>query len=198
MTIREAEDNRRKYFEIVNPSEDDEFLYIESLSFLIEKTNNSHYMMELGGLYYEKQNFDLALKYYDMAALNNDIVAFECLGYIWYYGRTGVKDYKKAFENFDKARKLGHIVATYKVADMYKNGYYVEKDYEKYNSIIEELYFKVKDTKNSFEALPEIFTRLAKIRIEDGKNDDARELLLKAKEVLATRISINGFLSQIL
>lgn len=32
-----------------------------------------------------------------------------------------------------------------KVADMYRNGYYVEKDQQKYEQIIEDLYPKVKD-----------------------------------------------------
>lgn len=193
MTILEANKNLEEFYDISNPSEEEVFVYIESLEFLIEKTNESRYMMELGGYYYEIEKFDLVLKYYEMAALKNDASAFECLGYIWYYGRTGQKDYKKAFEYYEKAMKLGHIVATYKVADMYRNGYYVEKDLNKYRQIIEELYPKVKDQKNSFAPLPEIFTRLAKIRMEENKNEEARELLLKAKDVLAERISLNPF-----
>ena len=193
MTLAEAQKNLRNFYDITNPTEEDQFLYTESLEFLISKTNESQYMMQLGGHYYQLQDFDLALKYYDMAALKNDESAFECLGYIWYYGRTGVKDYKKAFENFEKAMKLGNIVATYKVADMYKNGYYVEKDYDKYKEIIEDLYTKVKDDRNVFSSLPEIFTRLAKIRMEDKKNEEARKLLEKARHYLEERIHYNPF-----
>ena len=41
---------------------------------------------------------------------------------------------------------MGDMVAAYKVADMYKNGYYVEKDYEKYKLIIECIVFIMFDT----------------------------------------------------
>jgi len=55
-----------------------------------------------------------------------------------------------------------------KVADMYKNGYYVEKNYKKYKRIIERLYEDVKDMENPFATVPEIFTRLASIRTKEG------------------------------
>lgn len=89
-------------------------------------------MMQLGGHYYGIRRFDLALKYYEMAADFEILDAYECLGYIWYYGRTGERDYEKAFKYFQKAADGGDAIAAYKLADMYKNGYFVEKDYEKY------------------------------------------------------------------
>lgn len=193
MTINEAKENIKKIRYLDTITTDEEFLYIESLEFLIKETNDPGYMMELGGLYYEKQNFDLALKYYDMAALKDYEEAFECLGYIWYYGRTGVKDYKKAYENFEKAMKKGNIVATYKIADMYRNGYYVEKDLDKYKEIIEDLYPKVKKIDNVFAPIPEIYTRLAKIRIEENKNEEAKNLLEDPRRILEKRIHFNGF-----
>ena len=193
MTINEAKNNLREIRFLDNITSDDEFLYIESLEFLIKETNDPEYMMDLGGYYYEKQEFDLALKYYDMAALKDYDPAFECLGYIWYYGRTGVKDYKKAYENFEKAMKNGNIIATYKIADMYRNGYYVEKDLNKYKEIIEDLYPKVKDMDDVFAPIPEIYTRLAKIRIEENKNEEALSLLEDARRILEKRIHFNGF-----
>ena len=193
MTINEAKNNINEIRFLDSISNDDEFLYIESLEFLIKETNDPAYMMDLGGYYYEKQEFDLALKYYDMAALKDYDPAFECLGYIWYYGRTGVKDYKKAYENFEKAMKNGNIIATYKIADMYRNGYYVEKDLDKYKEIIEDLYPKVKDMDDVFAPIPEIYTRLAKIRIEENKNEEARNLLEDARHILEKRIHFNGF-----
>ncbi len=119
--------------------------------------------------------------------------AYECLGYIWYYGRTGERDFKKAFEYFSKMMDKGNLVAAYKVADMYRNGYYVEKDLEKYREIIEDLYQKVQACRNVFDPVPEIYTRLARIRTEEGKEDDAVNLYLKAKNWLAQRIHYNAF-----
>lgn len=66
-------------------------------------------MLELGGMYYDQRRFDLALKYYEMAAECGSVSAEVGLGYIWYYGRTGETDYEKAFYYYDKASKEGDI-----------------------------------------------------------------------------------------
>lgn len=176
-----------------NPSEEEFFLFTEAMDFLISKEHSPRDMMYLGGVYYEKKLFDLALKYYEMAASYDYDPAYECLGYIWYYGRTGERDYKKAFEYFSKMMNKGHLVATYKVADMYKNGYYVEKDMETYKKIIEDLYSKVLKCRDVFDPVPEVFTRLAHIRMDEGNMEEAANLFLKAKNWLAQRIHYNAF-----
>ncbi|HAL03155.1 MAG TPA: hypothetical protein DCP07_07315 [Lachnospiraceae bacterium] len=185
--IQEFDDGRRK------PTDDDFFLFTEAMDFLINEEHNPRDMMYLGGVYYDMKNFDLALKYYEMAASMDYDEAYECLGYIWYYGRTGERDYKKAFEYFSKMMDKGNLVATYKVADMYKNGYYVDKNMDKYKAIIESLYSKVLDCSNVFDPVPEVFTRLAHIRMEEDRNEEAVELFLRAKDWLAQRIQYNAF-----
>ena len=193
MTVLEARRICSNYYYKTHPSEEDTFLYTEALRFLIDEAKDADYMVELGGLYYESRQFDLALKYYELAAEYNNLYAISNLGYIWYYGRTGEKNYEKAFYYFNKAREMGDMIAAYKVADMYKNGYYVEKDYEKYKAIIEELYPKVKNARRLNAPLPEIFTRLAKIRSEEGKVKEALRLYDKAKDFLAQRIQAHPF-----
>lgn len=193
MTILEAKKIRDNYYDLTNPSEDDKFLYTEALDYLISETKDPDYMNELGAMYYSDRNFDLALKYYEMAAEAGNLYATSNLGYIWYYGRTGQKDYKKAFYYFDKARQMGDLISEYKIADMYKNGYYVKKDPEKYKEIIEGLYPKVKNARQLDEPLPEVFTRLAKIRSEEGKADEALRLYDTARDFLAQRIQYSQF-----
>ena len=193
MTILEARNICRNYYDLTNPSEEDRFLLAEALDFLITETKEPDYMVELGGMYYEQRRFDLALKYYEMAAEYDNLYAISDLGYIWYYGRTGEKNYEKAFHYFDKARKMGDLIAAYKVADMYKNGYYVEKDYEKYKEIIEDLYPQVADTCNLEDPLPEVFTRLAKIRSEEGSAEEALRLYDIASDFLSQRIQYHPF-----
>ncbi|MCD8054197.1 MAG: sel1 repeat family protein [Lachnospiraceae bacterium] len=193
MTVKEATEiieSTRYYY---TPTEEQLFMYTEALEFLISETHDTRAMMEFGGYYYEQRLFDLALKYYEMASSYGDDNADECLGYVLYYGRTGEQDYKKAFEYFSKAMERGNLVATYKIADMYKNGYYVEKDYEKYRNIIEGLYPKIKNARNEYAPLPEIYTRLAKIRVAQGKIEEAVDLYEDAKYFLANRISDNDF-----
>ena len=193
MTVKEARKIVENFDENKNLTEEDVFMFTEAMNFLIEEEHNPEDMMYLGGYYYEIKHFDLALKYYEMAATFDYDPAYECLGYIWYYGRTGERDYKKAFEYFSKLMDKGDPVSTYKVADMYRNGYYVEKDQKKYEQIIEELYPKVKDMNNVFDPVPEVFTRLAKIRTLQGREDDAVDLYIYAKDFLAQRIRHNAF-----
>ncbi len=193
MTVKEAKRIVREFDENKLPTQDDIFMFTEALSFLIETEHNPRDMMYLGGYYYELRNFDLALKYYEMATAMDYDEAYECLGYIWYYGRTGERDYKKAFEYFSKMKEKGNLVAAYKVADMYKNGYYVEKSYDTYCEIIENLYIKIKKLTNVFDPIPEICTRLASIRTEQGRTEEAVNLYLTAKRVLAQRIRYNAF-----
>ena len=193
MTVKEAKRIVQAFDENKKPSEDEVFMFTEAMNFLIEELKDPADMMYLGGYYYEIKRFDLALKYYEMAAGFDYDPAYECLGYIWYYGRTGERDYKKAFEYFSKMMNKGNLVATYKVADMYKNGYYVDKNYDTYCKMIEELYPQVVKCKNLFDPVPEVYTRLARIRKEQGKEEEAANLYLFTKDFLAQRIRYNAF-----
>ena len=175
------------------PSEEDIFLFTEALGFLIAETQDPRFMLELGGYYYGEKDYVLAQKYYEMAAELGLTDACSGLGYIWYYGRTGKRDFEKAFHYYSIAAAAGDLQAEYKLADMYRNGYFVEKDEAKYRSVIESLYPKVKDARYLSEPLPEVFTRLARIRAEEGKKEEAVELYRRAKEFLAQRIRYTGF-----
>ena len=112
MTLLEAREAVHSFYALTNLTEDDRFLLVEALEYLIRETKDPQYIMMLGGIYYEERRFDLALKYYEMAAEYNDLDAIIGLGYIWYYGRTGEKNYEKAFYYYDRARQMGELVTT--------------------------------------------------------------------------------------
>ena len=193
MTVYEAGKICRDYYNLTNPTDEDQFLFTEALRYLVEETKEPRYMLALGGFYYEERRFDLALKYYEMAAKYDDLNAIVGLGYIWYYGRTGERNFEKAFYYYDKARQAGDPVAAYKVADMYRNGYYVDKDLSKFREIIEDLYPKVKDLQMLGDPVPEVSIRLAKIRTEEGKTEEALRLYENARNFLEQRIRVNPF-----
>ncbi len=193
MNAREARNIRQKFYRIEKLSEEDIFLFTEAMDYLIREYKGPNDMMCLGGYYYENKYFDLALKYYEMAAEYKLPDAYNCLGYIWYYGRTGKRDFEKAFRYYSLAKDAGIPEAAVKVADMYRNGYYVEKDPEKYREIIEELYPKVRGARSLNDPLPEVFTRLATIRKEEGRIKEAVRLLLEAKDFQAQRLKYNNF-----
>ena len=193
MNITEAKDIVHELAWKSNLTEDEEFMLIEAWGYLIEKTHETRWMVGLGGYYYEKKEFDLALKYYEMADSYGDEWAPEGLGYIWYYGRTGEKDYEKAFKYYSKAAENGMIKSKIKVADMYRNGYYVEKDYDKYVRLVEEVYREVKNSTFPGDPVSEVFTRLARIRKEQGYEDEAVRLYLEARSFQAQRLCYNPF-----
>lgn len=197
MTITEARRIIDEYEFKSVLTDDEEFLLLEALEFMINATKDTEWMVRLGGYHYDKKNFDLALKYYEMADEFGDKWAPEGLGYIWYYGRTGEKDYDKAFHYYTKAMNNGLLQSKVKVADMYKNGYGVERDTDKYIELIEEAYDEVKGTEFLGAPLPEVYTRLAKIRREQCKTDEAINLYAEAKNFLAERITMNPFFGDI-
>ena len=129
----------------------------------------------------------------DEAAEAGSLAACEGLGYIWYYGRLGEKDYEKAFYYFSMAAEEGNVNAGYKIADMYKNGYYVEKDYEKYKEIIEELYEEIRDENPWEYPISDVTSRLARIRKEEGNDREALALLVKAEELVRLNIRERQF-----
>lgn len=192
MTVQEAQSIIQEYYDKSILTDDEEFIMIEALEFLIVETKNTRWMVMLGGHYYGNKQYDLALKYYEMADTYGDLWAAEGLGYIWYYGRTGERDYEKAFNYYSKAAANGIQEAKYKLADMYKNGYFVEKNYDKYCEIIEELYESI-ESGGDQSSRADIFTRLARIRKSQGRIDEAVELYLRAKEDVAYRLRYNPF-----
>ncbi len=193
MTLMEAQRICRRFYRLTNPSEEDRFLVEEALHYLIEETGNPDYMAQLGSVYYEQRQFDLALKYYELAAEYDHTFALVGLGYIWYYGRTGERNYEKAFRCFDRAGKKGDLNAAYKVADMYRRGLYVDKDPDRFREIIEDLYEKLKGGPYPYSKAPEVFLRLSQIREAEGKEEEAYELLERARPLIARRIADSGF-----
>lgn len=193
MTIEEALEYIDNYDENENTSDDEEFQYIECLKFMIEETHDSKYMMWLGGRYHASYQFDLSYKYYEMAAQYDNLDAYEGLGYIWLCGYLGKTDYKKAFEYFSKAAEQGNLVAEYKIADMYKEGYYVEKNIEKHEEMIEEIHSKLGLSSSIMDPVPEVNLRLARIRMAHGRTREAKTLLTHARSFLKHRIFYNAF-----
>lgn len=193
MTITEAKSIIDEYEYKSVLTDDEEFLLLEALEFMINTTKETEWMVRLGGYHYDKRNFDLALKYYEMADELGDKWAAEGLGYIWYYGRTGEKDYKKAFDYYHKAMDNGNLKSMVKVADMYKNGYGVDKNYDMYVELIEAAYTHVKGVPYLSAPQPEVYTRLARIRQKQGRTDEAIDLYVRAKDFLAQRITYNPF-----
>ena len=193
MTTNDALIAINKYYDIDNPSQDDDFVFIESLKFLIEETQDPKYMTELAWYYCEHKRFDLEIRYLEKAAELGSKQAYEELGYMWYYGQHGEQDFEKAFYYFSKGAEKGGLWCRYKLADMYRFGCFVEKDEARYCRMIEEVYEEIKNPTRLNQPFPEVCLRLAGIRDEQGRKDEAIDLLVKGKKFMAERLSLDPF-----
>lgn len=196
MTNQEANMIIRAFCAKPTATEEEFYLFTEAAEYHISTNHDPEVMMLLGGAYYERKDFDLALKYYEMAMAHGHQKACECLGYIWYYGRTGITDYPKALECFTKGMELGNLVCAYKVADMYKNGYGVEKDYDIYVRMITDLCKKI-DGDRKFDVIngpgPEIYSRMGGIDKKRGDYESALNWYWPAKAFLQERMMNSSF-----
>lgn len=197
MDILTARQKIFDFYAIPAPTEEERFQYTEAMEFLLEQNFDPGYLTEYGGYYYGLKKFDLALKYYQMAADMGHVPAQVYLGYIWYYGRTGKIDYQKAFQCFESGMKHGSLVATYKVADMYKNGYYVQQDEAKYIRMIEDLYDELEGSDYLGDPVADVYARLARIRTAQGRREEAVELFLQAKDFLRRRLAQDAFFGEL-
>lgn len=87
----------------------------------------------LGAMYYSgtfvDQDYKRAKELYELAESQGAVQAMINLGYIYEYGRTGERDYLKAFMQYAKASAAYDAPeALYKLGDMYSRGSAVEKD----------------------------------------------------------------------
>ena len=106
---------------------------IEELFVAACLNGNPDAMNDLGAQYYDgsrgfEQDFTKSVNCYKLAAQYGSRQAQENLGYCYYYGRNVPVDYEKAFHYFALGAFDGHLISLYKIADMYANGYYVEKN----------------------------------------------------------------------
>lgn len=200
MNQKEAHSIIRNFYGNDSPVED-EPAFEEASHLLIKEYGDMKTALDLGGYYYGKKMYDLAYKYYSIAADADIPYAWIDLGYIWYCGRTGVKDYKQAYECFNKALKIltgmsiedpafyddkrkvklnnmeeydAYINAVYKLADMYHAGHYVTKDYDRYAYLINHLFHLITDSDPwsvPDDYLPELELRQAEILVT-LKNDN--------------------------
>jgi len=83
-----------------------------------------------------KVNYQIALKYYTLAAEQNHGTAITNIGTLYNTGKGVEKDYYKGVEFHKKATLLNNPYADYNLALSYRNGLGVPRDIEKYRELL--------------------------------------------------------------
>ncbi len=84
---------------------------------------------EMGLICEGMDDYDGAMRWYELASNNGSSGGMRNIGMIYYYGKGRPADYKKAYEWFMKAiNYAANTHAMYLVGEMYEKGIYVAKD----------------------------------------------------------------------
>jgi len=176
-----------------DPTEEQQFRFVEAMKILIDRAISDDdiiaFSYNLAMYYRDIKEFDLERKYLEVGAKYGSSVHKEELGFIWYYGLTGERDFEKAYCCFSECYTRR---SKYMLADMYHEGAYVSYDPMKCREIIEDLYDQVESEKDDprftiSTLFPEIALRMVRMNLEIGVEDnydwndllDARIILTK-------------------
>ena len=183
--------------------EEKEFLYTEALEYLVQESleslDDEEYedpeleirVFNLANYYLDKGLYDLALKYYEFGAERGEPLSLEAAGRIWYSGHSSKgTDYQKAYCYLKQADENDWWNASYLLADMYRYGQFVNKDYSEYKRMIERLSHECHGNENWRNPSAEIQVRLAEIWAEDGQFEAAAVLMCEAESLIKMRISM--------
>ncbi|MBQ5662905.1 MAG: sel1 repeat family protein, partial [Bacteroidaceae bacterium] len=103
---------------------------------LFSDQTNSYIISDLQGKGV-KENHKEAIKYYMLAAEQNDTEALNTLGYCYYSGTGVVRNYEKAVKYFRQSAELGNDKGELNLANCYYGGKGVKKDLEKAKHLFE-------------------------------------------------------------
>ena len=188
--IKEVEHPSKKTF-----TEEEEFQIQELAKFIFEHEKSGNYASYLASEFIGHNKLDLALNYYELAIQYGYLPAYKFAGDLYYEGNlSSGKDLKKAFDYYvmaTKTKKIGdgswenpytdvHNEAKMVLANMYKNGIYVEKDYEKYKDLINEVYKEVKDDDSDNEIKCDVFEEKANISLYENNLESSLNFLIDA------------------
>lgn len=210
----------QEYHEAGDPKKDTP-AFEEACQYLVDNFDDGNVAVDLATQYYRDEKYNLALKYYSYAAEKCVPFANTGLGYIYYFGRLGKPDYQKAYECFTREAELitgirfqdeeiwktnpetilimrspadyaHYITVAYLLAQMYRNGYYVKKDYSRFSFLIRQLYNMM--TNRNYPPLPDYYlpvveTEMSEIVLHNSKSKKNKGTALKYLYDARNRIS---------
>ena len=180
-------------------TEDEEFIFVETLKQIIKLESSPFNIVLLADYYFQKSKYDLGRKYYEKAIdieeskpskYQYSIIIkqrmYRKLGEIWYFELGNIKqDKNKALYYWKKAEDLEDL----------KSRVYIIKfinlqDYEKQiNKLYEKVKFEYEVLKMKVFELPYVYYSFAKILINKGNITEGVLILNKARKELESDLS---------
>ncbi len=189
MNQKEANRIILRFYSNPNPSSTERFKFEEAMEYMIRTSSDSNYIVGLGSYYRGLGRTDLAMKYFEQAIAAGDIGVYECLAAVYLDEHSGMKDYARAFECFKTSwERSGSLQAYLEMAEMYRNGWGVQKNEEVYRNIIEEVYREIGHSQFMGNPVSEVCIHLGEIRREQGRAEEALDLFIHARNFLVRRI----------
>ena len=148
MTVESARKKVDSFYAELSPSDEQIIEHLNNLEFLASKKDISA-MRECGNVMVYYKKYDLAKRFYDMVikfdkdskkALSESTFAHVELGDLYKNHHVCDNNYSLAFDHYALASTYGNELAKERIADMYKDGLYVKKDYNRYVEMITKLY----------------------------------------------------------
>lgn len=143
-------------------------------------------LYDMGCLYYKGKFIDdidygKAVHYFTLAEEKGSMQAAESLGYCYFSGR-GVKiDYEKAFRYFLKPALDDSVFSLYRIADMYRDGNYVEKNTDEALRLYEKCLDILEKNGDSNYDRPNVCIRIAEVLMEKGDYTTALSMAQQAE-----------------
>lgn len=177
-----------------DPTEEQQFRFVEAMKQLIDSAYLEDdiiaFSYNLAIYYRDIREFELEKKYLELGAQHGSPFHEEELGFLYYYGLTGERNFKKAYQYFSKCESRR---SQYMLADMYHDGAGVPEDAMKAWDILAELMEDLESEKDdpafaSSTLFPEVALRHVRLCLEADIEDDGDwNDLVDARFILAVR-----------
>lgn len=166
-----------------------EFLEYDILEHAVFKFDDPYHLEQLARAYEKKGLYEKLNRLFETHSYHP--VVAQIKGEMALHGIFGKPDYKKAFEYFTHAMKIGSLLAEYSIAMMYKHGLYVQQDYVKYEKMLRSVHRKY--SSSWIMCCPfRIFLELSKLEQQRDNEEAALDFCLQAQDI--TRwLATNGY-----
>ena len=153
---------------------------IEALEFIIHEEKDPVAMRKLAEQYTIHDKHELALKYYEMAAMHQDPLAIEELGCMYLHGFGTPQDWNRAYDYFERGYQTDDKYARFRsganLASMYLDESFDRYDKEKGRSLLTELYQMMLEDETLKPAGLDVFEDLADMYMSENQPVPAMDL----------------------